>query len=205
MNESLVEDHVPTFVEPMKVVDGEGPPSSHVLFSHKPQVNADMLSAAVFCLRFHTTFPFGIRERLFHVLAEDYSLTKEQSRTLTTALSQETEGKCLGTSDLLQIGRSEKRRLLYYSIMTGKNTSHLLVPPLVPTPTEQGKPPKYTNWEESQNAMTRSMPSLRAAGDMVTELKPAWKTWKGPPLSYNPVTRKMNCTGYFMKMPALGV
>merc|ERR1712087_803922 len=100
--------------------------------------------AAVHSIHHHQTFPQGIRERLFGILAEEYGLTQEQTERLGIATAQDIDGKRLSDDFLHRIIAKEKVRLKEYQAYTNKDTTHLLDSSLVSAPHQKGHPALYT-------------------------------------------------------------
>jgi hypothetical protein len=177
--------------------------SAQASFTTKPPVKPSLFNAAVIAVRFSNVFPQGIRNRLFKVLSEEYGLTRKQARKLRKAPGQETDGRRLTASQMIELQAKEKERLMHHSVATGRSTFFLRSPPLAMCPSEDGNPAKYTTWKETQVPRVRSEPSLKTAGDMLANSRPPWKTWKGAPLGVDPETKQLNSTGYFMKFAPL--
>jgi hypothetical protein len=180
---------------------------ARAVFVEKPEVKSSAFKAAILALRFYNIFPKGIRDRLWQVLAEDYSLTAKQTRELQKAPGLETDGKRLTQMQLHDVEDREKARLHQFMVDFGRNTSHCLMPPLVQSPTQAGKAPEYVNWKEKQmkdkQLMTQSLPSLRLESIPDVSLRPPWKTWKGGPLTVDSQTGQFRVSGYFEKLSPL--
>jgi len=120
----------------------------------------------------HHTFPIHIRERLFHILTNDYALNNEQQLRIEVSMIQNLDDKRLPESKLYSIEQNERSRLNAYSAANAKETAHLMQPSLVAQPSEKGKlalyalPVKHPPRRLHQSAyygndMTRSLPDLR--------------------------------------------
>jgi hypothetical protein len=192
--------------------DMGGPPAARTIFAEKPYVTPHIFNAVTHCVHHHLTFPSGIRERLFALLLEEYSLTTEQSERLAIAVTQNIDGKRLPDSTLIQMAENEKHRLHDYEVVTYKDCAHLLVSPLVSSLGEKSKPAKYT-WQAPTPCkdpdgwtkdLARSLPNLRGftiKGNGRPDFKVALSTG---PLTMDPDLNKLHTTGFFIKMPALG-
>lgn len=160
----------------------------------------------------HHTFPVGIRERLFHILGNDYALSTEQRLRVEVSMIQNLDDKRLSEAKLYSIEHHERNRLRDYSANNAKETSYLMKPSLVGMPEEKGKPPLYSRKVEHperrlhQSAyygedMTRSLPDLR--GNTSKDIHQR-STFKVPlqtgPLVLDPDLGKLHTTGLFMKM-----
>merc|ERR1719240_816382 len=89
----------------------------------------------------HNTYPVGIRERLFHILGNDYALSNEQRLRIEVSMIQNLDDKRLSEAKLYAIEHHERTRLRDYSANNAKETSYLMKPSLVGMPDEKGKPP----------------------------------------------------------------
>eukprot|EP00913_Durusdinium_trenchii_P033440 g31308.t1 len=121
---------------------GESPSNAKIMYVERPQLSPAMIDAAVHIIQHHFTFPEGIRTRLHRLLFDEYGLTKEQAQNLEVASTTNIDGKRLTEDVLWNIDQKEKARLRKYFVDTGKDTSHLLAPALVPAPWMHGKPAK---------------------------------------------------------------
>lgn len=116
------------------------------------------------------------------------------------------DGKRLTEDVLWNIDQKEKARLRKYFVDTGKDTSHLLAPALVPAPWMHGKPAKYTERPKLDRppfsssfpklSMSRSLPDFKAVQPFKVPLGTG-------PLTYSPELKQLRSTGFFMKMPPL--
>lgn len=192
-----------------------GPPSARVILYDKPQLAPSLFEAAVDCVHHHLTFPQGIRERVCGLIMEEYGLTEEQSERMAVAATQNIDGVRLSEATLLQMAQREKTRLSLYAAVTGKDTSHLLVPSLTPPPIEKGKPPKFMQSRPVPDKlpfasaftsvdMTRSLPDFRGFSVHGSDRAPFKVQQAGGPLTLDPTSRgKLQNTGYFIRMPPL--
>lgn len=191
-----------------------GPSASRQLIKKRPQLTQTLFEAAVMCIHHHMTFPEGIRERLFHLLNEEWGLTEENAQRLAIAATQNIDGKKLQESTLVSMEHREKTRLREYSANTWKDTSHLTVPALIGGASAQGKPPKFTLTPPREprvpfasafmsTDMTRSLPDFRG----FTAKSGGREPFKVPkitgPLTMDPDLGKLRTTGFFIKMPPL--
>lgn len=187
-----------------KSVGGMGPPAARVIIQEKPKLSPALFDLALHCIHHHLTFPDGIRERLYVLLVEEYGLTKEQSQRLAISMTQNIDGKRLPESVLMNMERREKARLREYSVRTCKDTSHLLVSPLVACPIEKGKPAKYSHaFTASSLAQQRTDPLSKSLPDLFG--RSAFKVpLQTGPLTMDPDTNKLRTTGFFIRMPPIG-
>lgn len=160
----------------------------------------------------HHTFPVGIRERLFHILQNEYALTTENRLRVEVSMIQNLDDKRLSEARLCAIEHHERSRLNEYSASHAKETSYLMKPSLIGMPEDKGKVPLYAQKVEHPprrlhqscyygEDMTRSLPNLRGHTSMDTTMRSAFKV----PLSTGPLVwdtelRKLHTTGLFMKM-----
>jgi len=194
---------------------GSQVPQARVLTKKKPQLQPMLVDAAVHCIHHHRTFPEGIRERLYSLLNEEYGLTESQTQRLAIAATQNIDGKRLQEDTLLQMDHREKARLRTYFANTWKDTSHLIVPALVPGDLHLGKPARYTLSPPAppprppfsssfvSGDMTRSLPDFRNFTTKDTKREPFKVPLVTGPLTLDPDLRKMRTTGYFIRMPPL--
>merc|ERR1719375_2868621 len=94
-------------------------------------------------LSHHNTFPQMFRERLFHILSEEYTLSPEQKLHIEVAMIQNLDDKRLPESTLHTIEQRELTRLRRYSENNCKETAYLQKPSMVGMPEEKGKPCEY--------------------------------------------------------------
>jgi len=197
-----------------RVPGSAGPSASRVLNKQKPQLTRSLFEAALMCIHHHSTFPEGIRERLYSLLNEEWGLTEENAQNLAVAATQNIDGNKLQESTLLSMDRREKARLCEYAVNTWKDTSHLIVPSLIAEPSSEGKPPKFTRSAPparrlpfasgfTSTDMTRSLPDFRGFTAKSHGREP-FKVPQGTgPLTMDPELRKLRTTGFFWKMPPL--
>lgn len=185
------------------------PPAARVPLVDRPQASSVVISSALICVHHHLTFPSGIRERLYNLLAEEYGLSRENSERLAIAATQNIDGKRLPEATLLEMEAREKARLLDYGVRHHKDTSHLLISSLVAAPVEKGKPARYLHNHASGISGNRSLPDLRRPqldhfGETLgrTPFKVPLQTG---PLTMDYDTKKLRTTGFFMKMPPLQI
>lgn len=165
-----------------------------------------IIDAVVHIIQHHFTFPEGIRTRLHRLLFEEYGLTTEQAESVEIAATTNIDGKRLTEDVLWNIDQKEKARLRKYFVDTGKDTSHLLAPSLVPSPWMQGKLAKYAESKKVERppfsstfpklSMSRSLPDFKAVQPFKVPLATG-------PLTYSPELKQFRSTGFFMKMPPL--
>jgi len=194
----------------------DGPPAARVSMDEKPFVKPTVFTACVHCIQHHVTFPVGIRERLHHVLTEDFNLTQEQVERLTIGTTSNVQGHRLSEKVLYKIFHKEKTRLREHGATYNKNVSHLLAPSLVEQPLEQGLPAKfhttskvaplprtYTGFNGAD--MVKSLPNLSlTASTWGIEGREPFKVPKGTgPLTLDPKSQKLKTSGFFIKMPPL--
>eukprot|EP00930_Biecheleria_cincta_P060659 TRINITY_DN46280_c0_g1_i1.p1 TRINITY_DN46280_c0_g1~~TRINITY_DN46280_c0_g1_i1.p1 ORF type:complete len:616 (-),score=121.56 TRINITY_DN46280_c0_g1_i1:206-2053(-) len=197
-----------------RVPGSAGPSASRVVNEQKPQLTRSLFEAALMCIHHHATFPEGIRERLYSLLNEEWGLTAENAQSLAVAATQNIDGNKLPASTLLSMDHREKTRLREYAVNTWKDTSHLIVPSLIAVPSQEGKPPKFTQSAPpaprlpfasafTSSDMTRSLPDFRG----FTAKSHGREPFKVPqitgPLTMDPDLRKLRTTGFFWKMPPL--
>jgi len=189
-----------------------GPKAARVILVDKPQVSPLCFDATMHSVHHHATFPDGIRERLYDVLSEEYGITQEQSQRLAIAVTQNIDGNRLPESVLLGMEHREKLRLRNYQAATNRDTSHLLVAPLVACPIDKGQPPKYTLSPTFLGKPLRSASSLVMGGSGMDRSSSAPEILgRGPfkvpmqpgPLTVDPDSGEMRSTGFFFKMTAL--
>jgi len=193
-----------------------GPPAARVILEERPRLALQLFDAAVHAIAHHETFPQGLRERLFGILAEEYGLTQEQTERLGSATVQNIDGKRLTDDFLLHLCEKEKTRLKEYQAYTNKDTTHLLDAPLVSAPQHKGKPALYTldppappprlpfSSAFSSTDMTRSLPELRSFSVRSSDGRAPFKVPLGTgPLTMDPDTRKLRTNGFFIKIPPL--
>jgi hypothetical protein len=175
------------------------------------KLEKDMALVVTRILSAHNTFPAGIRERLFDILANDYVLTQEQRLRIEVAMIQNLDDKRLSEAKLISIEHKERTRLRDYSASNAKETAYLMQPSLLGMPEDKGKTPKYAQPPKHpprrlhQSAytaedMTKSLPDLRGftSKDFSrTEFKVPLSTG---PLVMDPDLKKLHTTGFFMKM-----
>lgn len=184
-----------------------GPPSAKVLLEDKPQLSPALFDAVVIVIHHHGTFPTGIRERLYNLLMEEYGLTEEQSQRLAIAATQNIDGPRLPKSQIIKIQEKEKTRLWKFHTDTNRDTRFLLTPPLVSSPLENGKTPKYAT--SPTPPVIFPFPSAIKGTDMAR----SWsefnfrEPFKVPkltgPLTMDPDLHKLRTTGFFIRMPPL--
>jgi hypothetical protein len=186
------------------------PSAARVCLIDKPQVSPAIFNAVVNAVHHHVSFPHGIRERLYKLMAETYGLTREQSERLAIALTQNIDGSRLSTGVLYAMRQREQLRLRNHEVENYSDCSHLLKSALVAAPAEHLKPAKYTLPPKPSTApagseFSKSLPSLRFAGDL--KKKGGGVAFKVPlstgPLTMDPDLNKLRSTGYFIKMPSL--
>mmetsp|Transcript_8543 Transcript_8543/g.15277 ORF Transcript_8543/g.15277 Transcript_8543/m.15277 type:complete len:671 (-) Transcript_8543:61-2073(-) len=205
----------PTYPEGEEGDHEDGPQAAKVAMDEKPFIKPGIFHACVWCIQHHVTFPVGLRERLHHVLTEDFNLTQAQVERLTIGTTSNVQGSRLSEKELFQIFDREKNRLRQYSATYGKNVSHLLVPSVVTPPLEKGLPAKFHTEPAKQSSlekplsgfsgadMTRSLPEFRSTSTWLEGREP-FKVPKGTgPLTYDSKSRKLKMTGLFIKMPPL--
>lgn len=189
-----------------------GPKAARVILVDKPQLSPVLFDAAMHCIHHHATFPDGIRERLYDVLSEEYGITQEQSQRLAIAVTQNIDGNRLPESVLLGMEHREKVRLRNYQSATNRDTSHLLVAPLVACPIEKGRPPKYTLGPPAPTSpLQRTASSVVGGRDLErTGSAPGFlgrDPFKVPmqpgPLVMDPDTGSLKTTGFFFKTTSL--
>jgi len=188
-----------------------GPKAARVILVDKPQLSPLCFDASMHSIHHHATFPIGIRERLYDVLSEEYGITQEQSQRLAIAVTQNIDGNRLPESVLLGMEHREKLRLQNYQAATNRDTSHLLVSPLVGCPIEKGNAPKYTTSSPITSKPLRSVSSLVMGSGMDRSSSAPEIIGRGPfkvpmqpgPLTVHPDTGALRSTGFFFKMPAL--
>lgn len=189
-----------------------GPKAARVILVDKPQVSPLCFDAAMHSIHHHATFPTGIRERLYDVLSEEYGITQEQSQRLAIAVTQNIDGNRLPESVLLGMEHREKLRLRNFQAATNRDTSHLLVAPLVACPIEKGRAPRYTAAPSSPAKALKSASSLlmgstgmersSSAPDILGR-EPFKVPMQPGPLTVNPDSGALRSTGFFLKMAAL--
>jgi len=189
-----------------------GPKAARVILVDKPQVSPLCFDAAMHSIHHHATFPNGIRERLYSVLSEEYGITQEQSQRLAIAVTQNIDGNRLPESVLLGMEQREKLRLRNYQAATNRDTSHLLVSPLVACPIAKGNPPKYTTHPSSPAIALRSASSLVVGSGSIDRSSSSpdilgREPFKVPmqpgPLTVNPESGALRSTGFFLRMSAV--
>mmetsp|Transcript_15146 Transcript_15146/g.34486 ORF Transcript_15146/g.34486 Transcript_15146/m.34486 type:complete len:642 (+) Transcript_15146:60-1985(+) len=192
----------------------DGPPAARVSMDEKPFVKPNVFTACVHCIQHHVTFPVGIRERLHHVLTEDYNLTQEQVERLTIGTTSNVQGTRLSEKVLNGIFDKEKSRLREHGATYNKDTSYLLVPSLVQPPLEQGTPAKFHTAPAKAATLPRTLSGFNGL-DMVRSLpnltSSSWVEGRDPfkvprgtgPLTYDHKSQKLKTTGFFIKMPPL--
>lgn len=131
------------------------PPAARLIPQIRPVLAPGMLEAAVDCVHHHHSFPDGIRERLYRILAEEYFLTRDQSERLAIASTQNIDGKRLSEATLLQIVHKEHTRLRKYQADVWVDTNHCLKPALVGCPSDIGKPPRHLRNSASDSSLLR--------------------------------------------------
>lgn len=185
-----------------------GPPAARVMLVDKPKMSPALFNAVVHLVHHHVTFPQGIRERLYRIVAELYGLSREQSERLAIAVTQNIDGQRLPTQELLKMEEREKKRLHTFEVESYRNCAHLLVSPLVAAPEEKSKPARYTLG--SMKPMAASGYSSRGMSEMnrsLPDLSLSRGTFKVPlstgPLTMDPDLNKLRTTGFFIRMPPL--
>jgi len=185
-----------------------GPPAARVIAEEKPRLANVMFDAAIYAIHHHMTFPEGIRERLFHLVSEEYGLTQEQTEQLGIATTQSIDGARLPEYVLLQMDEREKVRLRDYQVTTNKDTSHLLVGPLVCAPSHKNRPALYTLPSNKPRLLgnaeqTRSLPELRGFSVDSRGREQFKVPLSTGPLTMDPDLKKLRTTGFFIRMPPL--
>lgn len=185
---------------------GVSPTNAKIMYMERPQLSPVIIDAVVHIIQHHFTFPEGIRTRLHRLLFEEYGLTTEQAQSVEIAATTNIDGKRLTEDVLWNIDQKEKARLRKYFVDTGKDTSHLLAPSLVPSPWMQGKLAKYAESKKVERppfsstfpklSMSRSLPDFKAVQPFKVPLGTG-------PLTYSPELKQFRSTGFFMKMPPL--
>eukprot|EP00434_Breviolum_minutum_P000291 symbB.v1.2.000241.t2/scaffold4.1/size633627/23 len=122
---------------------GVSPTNAKIMYVERPQLSPAIIDAVIHVIQHHFTFPEGIRLRLHRLLFDEYGLTTEQAQNVEIAATTNIDGKRLTEDVLWSIDQKEKARLRKYFVDTGKDTSHLLAPSLVPSPWMQGKLAKF--------------------------------------------------------------
>lgn len=183
------------------------PPAARVILVDAPQASPVVIAAALICVHHHLTFPSGIRERLYNLLAEEYGLSRENSERLAIAATQNIDGKRLPEATLLKMEAREKARLIDYGVKHHTDISHLLLSPLVAAPVERGKLAKYTLPRQGLLAGGRSMPDLHRRPAEVLGDTLGREPFKVPlqtgPLTMDIDSKKLLRTGLFIRMPPL--
>lgn len=192
-----------------RTLGSAAPPAARVPLVDRPPASPVVIGAALICVHHHLTFPSGIRERLYNLLAEEYGLSRENSERLAIAATQNIDGKRLPEATLLEMEAREKARLLDYGVKHHKDTSHLLISSLVAAPVEKGKPAKFLFNQTSHpvGVRNRSLPDLRRQplehlGDTLGR-GPFKVPLQTGPLTVDFDTGRLRTTGFFMKMPPL--
>jgi len=206
----------PTYPEGEEGDHEDGPQAAKVTMDDKPFIKPGIFSACVHCIQHHVTFPPGLRERLHHVLTEDFNLTQSQVERLTIGTTSNVQGTRLSEKELYHIFEKEKARLRKYADTYNKDVSHLLVPSLVTPPLEMGMPAQFHTEPAKQSPrhkplsgfsgsdMTRSLPSFHGNQSAWMLGREPFKVPKGTgPLTYDAKTKKLKTTGLFIKMPPL--
>eukprot|EP00435_Cladocopium_sp_Y103_P016764 s1248_g4.t1 len=145
---------------------GVSPTNAKINHMERPQLSPVIIDAVVHIMQHHFTFPEGIRTRLHRLLFEEYGLTTEQAQSVEIAATTNIDGKRLTEDVLWNIDQKEKARLRKYFVDTGKDTSHLLAPSLVPSPWMQGKLAKFSAVAQSIPGLDGSHGSVACALDV---------------------------------------
>jgi len=185
---------------------GVSPTNAKIMYVERPQLSPAIIDAVIHVIQHHFTFPEGIRLRLHRLLFDEYGLTTEQAQNVEIAATTNIDGKRLTEDVLWSIDQKEKARLRKYFVDTGKDTSHLLAPSLVPSPWMQGKLAKYAESKkvDVRPPFSSTFPKLSMARSLPDFKAQPFKVPLGTgPLTYSPELKQFRSTGFFMKMPPL--
>mmetsp|Transcript_111698 Transcript_111698/g.320924 ORF Transcript_111698/g.320924 Transcript_111698/m.320924 type:complete len:624 (-) Transcript_111698:31-1902(-) len=199
------------FSAPGSALGNTGPPAARLIMEDKPQLKLAIFDVCVICIHHHDTFPDGLRERLYAILNEEYGLTQAQMERLAIGATQNIDGKRLSDAVLIEMEGREKVRLRKHMTNTGRDTMHLLAPPLVEAPIQKGAQPKFMLASPSMarqscgpnyspELMSRSLPDLQNFARPIDTREPFKVPKATGPLTMDPELKKLRNTGFFMKM-----